>query len=146
MKVVGFGVAMLLVAAAIWYTVAHRRAPPVPKVPATMEEFKQWPGASLTAQAGEFLIGLARAGKLPGFSAGEHGTMHAGIVDAHGSTVSGAASEPYPVSRSVHFQKEGDTSDYFYVVVRESQSAPWKLQKAWRTDGEGRVIQNYAVP
>ena len=30
-----------------------------------------------------------------------------------------------------------------YTVVRESNDSPWKLQKAWRTDAHGRVVEEY---
>ncbi len=137
---------VLLLAGAVWYGVMHRRRPLADKVPTTMERFKQRPGGKLTVEAGEFLMGLAKAGRLPGFSANEHGTMHAGIVDAKANTPSGAVPEPYPVSRVIHFQKQGSASDYFYVVVLESDGGPWKLQRGWRTDADGHVVEIYPVP
>lgn len=124
----------------------RRRSPQAGKAPATIEEFKQAPGGRLTVASGEFLMGLAKEGKLPGFSAGEHGTMHAGDVDAKADTPSGAVPEPYPVSRVIHLQKQGDAADYLYVVVLESEGGPWKLQRAWRTDAGGQIVETYPVP
>jgi hypothetical protein len=137
---------VLLLAGAVWYGVMHRRSPSADKVPTTMEEFKRRPGGKLTVEAGEFLLGLAKEGKLPGFSAGEHGTMHAGILDAKANPPSGAVPEPDPVSRVIHFQKQGNAADYFYVVVLESDGVPWKLQRAWRTNADGHVVETYPVP
>jgi hypothetical protein len=89
MKRLAYFFLFLLLAGAVWHGVAHRRSPPADRVPTTMEEFKQRPGGKSTAEAGEFLQALAKKGKLPGFRAGEHGTMHAGILDANSNTPSG---------------------------------------------------------
>ncbi|HWV98394.1 MAG TPA: hypothetical protein VNZ64_01755 [Candidatus Acidoferrum sp.] len=137
---------VLLLAAAAWYGLSHHRTPTTPKLPTTLDEFKQQPGGASTVDAGDFLFALAKQGKLPGFSPGEHGAMHAGIVDANGDSPSVTASETYPISRGITFSKEDDTSVYFYIVVQTSNNAPWKLQKAWRTDADGHVVQNYPVP
>ncbi len=146
MRRIVFIAAILALAAGIWYVFGHRRPSVQEKLPATMEEFKQRPGGAFTAEAGEFLIGLAKQGKLPGFAAGEHGTMHAGMVDARGNRPSSNTAETYPVSRAIHFSKEGDEADYFYVVVRESPGSTWKLRQACRMDDNGRILENYPVP
>lgn len=44
-----------------------------------------------------------------------------------------------------HVQKKGDPSIYHYQVSRASKATPWKLNKAWRTDADGRLIQGYPV-
>ncbi len=136
--------AALLVVALLWYRARHRQAQAASQLPTTMQQFKQVPGASATVEAGEFLLSLAREGKLPGIPPGEHETMHAGIVDANGNAPS--RQEPYPVSRVIHFSKPGDDSDYFYTVVIESSGAPCKVQRAWRTNPQGQVAENYPVP
>lgn len=138
MRYLSLGVFAVLVATAVWYKVAHRQTAPPSRLPATVEEFKQRAGGTFTVEAGDFLIGLAKDGKLPGFAAGQHGSMQAGAPDS--------PADPYPVTRAVHFSKDGDTSDYFYIVVRESQDAPWKLLKAARMAPDGHLIQEYAIP
>jgi hypothetical protein len=138
MRYLSFSIVGALLAVAVWYGVAHHHTASMHRLPATMEEFKQRPGGTVTVQAGEFLIGLAKEGKLPGFSSGEHGAMQSGAPDT--------VAETYPVTRAVHFSKDGDTSDYLYLVVRESQDAPWKLLKGARMDAGGHVIQEYVVP
>ncbi len=136
--------AILLAVALVWYGTRHRHTGPKVRAPLTIEQFKQVPGANATVQAGEFLLTLAKEGKLPGIAQGEHGTMHAGIVDANANSPSGP--EPYPVSRVIHFSKQNDDSDYFYVVVIESNGAPCKLQRAWRANPQGQVIESYSIP
>jgi hypothetical protein len=43
-------------------------------------------------------------------------------------------------------RQDGDTATYHYTVVRESEGSRWKLQRAWRTDGDERVAEEYPVP
>lgn len=45
-----------------------------------------------------------------------------------------------------HAQKKGDPSIYHYQVSRASKASPWKLDRAWRTDADGHMIQEYTVP
>jgi len=146
MKRLAYIAVVLALATLAWYVIAHRRAQAANQLPRTLKEFKQRPGGGVTVEAGDFLIALAKEGKLPGFSAGEHGTMHAGIVDGNANAASAGTQEAYPVSRGIHFSKEGDTSDYFYVVACESPGSPWKLKKAWRMDAGGRLVENYPIP
>ncbi len=143
MKLLPYVLLLLLVGAA-WYGVSHRRAEVSARTPTTVKEFKQLPAGKMTAEAGEYLLGLAKAGQLPGFSKGEHGAMQAGTPDARENTPS--EPEPFPVSRVIHFSKTGDDSDYFYAVLLQSNGGSWKLQRAWRADPQGRVRQNYPIP
>ncbi len=144
-RFVYLAVAILPLAVGLWYALEHHRSAASDQLPANMQELKQRPGGTVTVDAGEFLIGLAKEGKLPGFALNEHGTMHAGILDANANTAASTEAEKYPLSRTIHFSKEGDTSDYFFVVVRESPGSAWKIQNAWRVDPDGRVLERYAV-
>lgn len=129
----------VLLAVAVWYArhrggdVAAQNQPTT-----TLQDFKRRPDGAFTADAGEFLMGLAKDGKLPGFAQGEHGNMQIGAPEA--------AVESYPVTRAAHFSKDGDTSDYLYVVVRDSERAPWRLLKAARMTADGQVIQEFTIP
>jgi hypothetical protein len=42
--------------------------------------------------------------------------------------------------------QSADGSICHYTVVRETDGAPWKLQKGWRTDANGRVTEEYPIP
>ena len=39
-----------------------------------------------------------------------------------------------------------DAAICHYTVVRESDGSPWKLQRAWRTDANGSVLEEYRIP
>lgn len=51
----------------------------------------------------------------------------------------------YPDSVSFVFPKKGDSSLYHYEVTRASEDSPWRLQKAWRTDKDDHMVEEYAV-
>jgi hypothetical protein len=48
-------------------------------------------------------------------------------------------------SGTFDFLKKGDSSLYHYTFSRASKATPWKLQKAWRTDQNGRIIEEYTL-
>jgi hypothetical protein len=53
---------------------------------------------------------------------------------------------PYLDSVTFDGQKKGDSFFYHYTVARTAKHDSWKLQKAWRTDAQGRVVEEYSVP
>lgn len=53
---------------------------------------------------------------------------------------------PYSDSVTIDTQFNNYSSLYHYTCVRTSNSGPWKLQKAWRTDSNGNTIEEYPVP
>lgn len=78
-----------------------------------------------------FLNGLKAKGELPGWSGSDPGAM---CLDA------------FPDHEEFDGRKNGDPSDYHYQVGRLSQDSPWRLQKAWRTDQDGKTIEKFPVP
>ena len=90
--------------------------------------------------AAEFLERLGDKGELPGFAKGEPREISFGMSDRE------CDCEAYPWSRTFSCTKKGDSDTYRYTVLRESKDAPWKLQKAWRTRPDGRVVEEFAVP
>jgi hypothetical protein len=86
-------------------------------------------GAAVT-----FLKNLKKRGQLPGWSKDEHGKPR-------GADQAAGVNETV-----VEVEKEGESSLYHYQVMRAAEDAPWKLVKAWRTDAEGRVLEDYPVP
>ncbi len=43
-------------------------------------------------------------------------------------------------------RKTGETGEYGYILVREAENGPWKLQKAVQTDAKGKVTKEFPVP
>jgi hypothetical protein len=73
--------------------------------------------------------------QLPGLSKNDKG-----MVYLEGSSGSGFDSVMFG------FHKNGDLSICHYKVGRVAKETPWKLQKAWRTDQNGRTVEEYPVP
>jgi predicted aspartyl protease len=81
----------------------------------------------------EFLRELKKSGQTPGWSKNDKGTIRLGTHPDH---------ETFGFSA----QKPGDSSVFHFTVTRISYDGPWKLQKAWRTDQNGKTIEEYPVP
>jgi len=91
-------------------------------------------------EAAKFVGSLGEKGQLPGFARGELSQTWPGMSDLE------SCGEPYPMLRTFTCVKNGDPSAYHYIVVRESKDSSWKLQRAWRTSPDGRVLEEYPVP
>lgn len=84
----------------------------------------------------QFTTHLREEGHLPGWSKNDHGT----------ATAFHFQSSPRLDSVTFEAHKSGDPSVYHYTATRTSKQSRWRLQKAWRTDQSGRMIQEYPVP
>jgi len=84
----------------------------------------------------KYLKELAHHGRLPGWSPGDEPAPAESTLQFHFS---------YPHIVTVDdLRKKGDPSLYHYRVTRSTNSSPWKLVKAWRTDSKGNSIQVYS--
>lgn len=100
----------------------------------------------------EFLEGLKEKGQLPGLSKEEETTIYykdtadldSKPLNARGATCLIAYRQ---IGKAVTFDllKDGDPSIFHYQVVQLSNN-PWKLQKAWHTGQNGRLIEEYPIP
>lgn len=127
------------VGVAAWYALHHRHAN-AEGLPATVSEFKEMPGGTTSMDAADYLISRLKQGSLPGFSKDDHGSLVAPNMKPPQEQI-----EAYPILRIVCLHKNGDTSEYYYWVVRASEGAPWQLQKAWRAGSDGRVLEEYPL-
>ena len=79
------------------------------------------------------------SGVLPGWSTDDHGRL-----DVLGT---GAGNQgTYPASRTFEALKTGETIKYHYTVIKTSKDDSWKLQKAWRTDSNDHVTEEFPIP
>jgi hypothetical protein len=81
------------------------------------------------------LSSLNKSGHLPGWSKDDK-TVAKSVSFSCSSTLTG----------SFTVRKIGDSSVYHFQVIRASEDSPWKLQKAWRTDQDGKTIEEFPVP
>ena len=78
----------------------------------------------------EFLESLRTKGRLPGWSKGETPKLDC-VYHPEGD----------PNTETFNFLKTGDPSIYHYTTHRASAGKPWQLQKAWRSDQTGRIVE-----
>ena len=86
----------------------------------------------------KFLIQLKPKNQLPGASKNDYGKTTYFHYDHTDS--------PYLDSATWDILKNGDSSIYYYTATRKSKRGSWKLQKAWRTDDSGKVLEEYPIP
>jgi hypothetical protein len=91
-------------------------------------------------EAVKFLSHLKEQGQLPGWLKDERGEVSIFWTQGEDSP------EVCPISRTFIATKKGDVSKYHYVVVQTSKNSALKLQKAWRTDASGHILNEYPVP
>ena len=90
---------------------------------------------STSLEAVEHLKSLKERGQLPGWSKTDDGSFTAyHFKDQTLNTV------------TFDTLKIGATSIYHYTLVRDSKDGVWKLHRAWRTDPNGRELEQYSIP
>jgi outer membrane lipoprotein-sorting protein len=90
--------------------------------------------------AGDFLTDLKKQGALPGISKDVHGS---GTVENF--TLSQLENPTYPFTATFSLIPTDGSFTNHYTVVRPSKGAPWRLEKAWGTDGQGRTLVEWPV-
>ena len=79
-----------------------------------------------------YLSKIKKDGRLPGWSKGEKGWCGFPGVSTNLATF--------------NFRKDGDSSAYHYLLCRTTKEDSWKLQRAWRTDQNDKLTEEYFVP
>ena len=82
-----------------------------------------------------FLNTLKNKGQLPGWSQSERFAIRRAPYHTH--------SFGFAV---LDFPRKDDSSILHYQVTRMCEGSPWKLQRAWRTDQNDHMIEEYTVP
>jgi hypothetical protein len=74
---------------------------------------------------------LKAEGKLPGFTASDHGNIQTEARPL-GYRFS------YPATEMIYGTKPNDTAHYTYTFTKDSASSEWRLTAAWRTSEDGQ--------
>ena len=92
----------------------------------------------------KFLTELKKQGRVPGVPKDSHaevtGGLHSGNLE-----MSELKEAKYPFSLTFNVVLTGDSLTNHYTIIRASSDADWQLQKAWRTDTEGRTVKEWPV-
>ncbi|HXT10123.1 MAG TPA: hypothetical protein VN873_01065 [Candidatus Angelobacter sp.] len=90
-------------------------------------------------QTFRFLTRLRSAGKLPGISMDDHGTVS---VEKMPSTLpDGRLAQEFHVV----ITNASPARNFYYVVAENTNNGESQLSKAWRTDPAGNVLEQYPV-
>jgi RNA polymerase sigma factor (sigma-70 family) len=94
----------------------------------------------------DYLKKLHDDGKLPGIAKNEHGAITFGNFFTEAAALKIALiPEAYPLTRTFDFTKNGQRhAQYHYTIRKESKKDGWQLIKAWRTDDNGKIVEEYA--
>lgn len=79
----------------------------------------------------EFMKEPGKRGRLPGVSKGDKGNLYRGLS---------------PGVETFIFHKFGDPSFLNYQFSKTAEGGSWKLEKAWRSDENGKTIEDFPVP
>jgi hypothetical protein len=82
----------------------------------------------------EFVEKLKQQSQLPGLSKDDKGMLY---LEKYSDLVLKSA--------TFKFRKNDDSSNYHYIINRASENSPWKLQKAWKTDQNDHVIEEWPI-
>ena len=107
----------------------------------TVAYVRQQPAGSRTLDAVHFLNQLAKSNRLPGWPKGAKPEWRFPLLPPELLDV-----EDYPIPRTLKAVRKGDSSFYYYLVVRQPRDRDWKLEKAWQTNLDGRAIREYPLP
>jgi len=89
--------------------------------------------------AGDYLLVLHRQSLLPGDSKDMHGIL----VGTGTYPLPNEATYPFSETFCVTIRDQTFTNNY--TVMKASRGSSWQLQRAWRTDSLGNVIEEWPV-
>ena len=92
---------------------------------------------SVFTNAADFIIGLKNDGQLPGVTSSEHGRI---IFKKKPEVLQDGS-----ISLTCSLKLTNDTGFYDYTFLQKSTNSPWQLQKAWKSDASGKVIEEYPI-
>jgi hypothetical protein len=93
--------------------------------------------------AAGFMDDLRKEDRLPGISKDEHGDETWDIPSTSDSWHSKKIKYPFLLTYQIVLH--GDSLTNHYTVMQPSKNSAWLLQRAWRTDSQGRVIKEWPV-
>jgi hypothetical protein len=101
--------------------------------------FRTNPVATETRAGGDYLVALHKENRLVGDSKDNHGELTSDPIPTDLKEVK------YPFSETFHVVMKGASYTNNYTVGRQSQNSEWQLQRAWRTDPQGRTMEEWPV-
>jgi len=92
-------------------------------------------------QALRYVMTLSKSGNLPGFQKEDHATAKLN----YGLKSDGSEPPTFNFPISVEAEVVKDTENefvYHYLLNKQGFNEPWVVVKAWKTDGNGKVVED----
>jgi len=106
---------------------------------ATDRLFGQYTNSTVLPEAAELLEKMRDQGKLPGWLNGQHGEF----------TITWTHDENSPDAdawlRIFVITQKDDPTQYHCILTRAAGNGGWQLQRAWRTDAQRRLLQDWPL-
>ena len=115
-----------------------------------IQQFSQTPAGTLALDAIKFLQSVKLKGQLPGIVSNTPAAIeipwfsHDLKTDTWHSSNTNLESYPFSLTLTVHANDPNER--FHYTIEKASQTNDWQLQKAWRTDTNGGVAEEFSVP
>lgn len=120
------------------------------KVPAMTAQLNEDVGEALKSgrieevmDAKQALMQMFKENRLPGVSPSDHGNASSGDIAM--MTSNKVLHVTYPLSVKFDLDKAGEKSTNHYQLLRTTRGSEWQLQRAWRTDEQGRPAEEWKV-
>jgi len=94
---------------------------------------------NFATEATKFLIYLAQKEQLPGFIKSDRGSVNISWHPKNGKFTG------YPISETFVLTQKDNVFQRHYLVTQPSKNNAMKLQRAWMTDANEHVIEEYSV-
>jgi hypothetical protein len=125
-----------------------RGQPPRNAAKRALAYLKKAPGGKLTLEASQLLRNLCESNQLPGFfrdlSQPKREQLTVGLEPE--DFLAACESVALPATRKFFAQLGEEGDRVHYVLHRASAAEDWKIQRAWRSDTSGRVLEELATP
>ena len=97
--------------------------------------------ADSLVQAGQYLVKLSKSGNLPGFQKNDHAT--AKIIHGFESDDPVGPTFNFPISVEVAVVKDEEREFvYRYLLNKQGFHEPWVVVKGWKTDENGKLVED----
>ena len=114
-----------------------------------VQQFVQTSGGAISMEGVKFITSLKLKGQLPGIVSNTPAQMEIPWIsfDRPGSTAHYSNTNlSFPVSLTLTVHANDVNERYHYTVTKAAETNEWQLQKAWRADTNGIILNEYPVP
>ncbi len=114
-----------------------------------VQQFVQTSGGAISMEAIKFITSLKQTGQLPGIVSNTPAAIEIPWISfdrPNGTAHYINTNLTFPVSLTLTVHANDVHERYHYTVTKAAETNEWHLQKAWRADMNGQVMEEFPVP